>query len=198
MTAQHDKLNEKISAMLASSTAHRVIARRLFLYDFTSVFTDQQDRGFSILNTVCEYFRLPFSAVKVAGSAQTGHSYFSDRDFSPGVSDLDLAIISPTLFQHYCQEIYWATHSYSDLSKFPRKEGVSVAQEFRNYLSAGFFRPDLMPDLQLKTDWFSFFNRLSNKHTDLFHDINAGIYLSEVFFEIKNSSIISAYRKGKS
>ena len=193
-----DRLDEKIGALIASSAPHRSIVRRLFLYDFTSVFTDQQDRGFAILNAVCEHFRIPFSSVKVAGSAQTGHSYFSGRDFAPGVSDLDLAIICPTLFQHYSQEVYEATQAYSDLSRFPRKAGVSVAQDFRNHLSAGWFRPDLMPGLSLKTEWFSFFNRLSTEHTDLFHDINAGINLSEVFFEIKNRSIITAYRRGKS
>lgn len=197
MTEAKGKLDAKIAAMVSASVPYRVISRRLFLYDFTQVFLNDQDKGFSILNAICERFKLPFSVVRVVGSAHTGYSYFSKSDFLPGESDLDIAIISSSLFQHYAQEVYWATHRYSDLSRFPRKEGVSVAQEFRNYLSSGYFRPDLMPDGALKTEWWSFFNRLSNKHIDLFRNINAGIYLSEGFFEMKSAVLVEAYGKAR-
>jgi hypothetical protein len=198
MTEAKIRLDSKIGAMVVPSTPRRFIARRLFLYDFTNAFVGDPDRGFAILNEVSEHFGLPFSAIKVVGSAQTGYSYFSKGDFLPGVSDLDIAIISPTLFQHYSQEAYAITRGYSDLSRFHRRNGISVAQGFRDYLSTGFFRPDLMPASKLKNDWFGFFNKLSNKHTELFHDINAGIYLSEGFFEMKNASIIDAHGRAQS
>ena len=196
MTELQNKLNTKIGAMVASSTSHHVIARRLFLYDFPTVFSNDQERGFNILNAVCEHFKLPFLSVKVVGSAQTGYSYFKGHDFTPGDSDLDLAIINSDLFQYYSEEIYWLTERYSNFSQFKRQQGVSPVQDFRNYLSAGQFRPDMMPEGKLKDDWFTFFNKLSNKHTEVFKSINAGIYLSERFFVMKNSSsIISAYKK---
>jgi hypothetical protein len=195
MAQTKDTLDNKIAAMISTSVAHRVIARRLFLYDFSQVFFAEQDRGFSILNSICERFNVPFSAVQVVGSAHTGYSYFSQADFKPGESDLDVAIVSSNLFQHYSQEVYWLTRRYSDLSRFSRKGGISVAQDFRNYLSSGYFRPDLMPECPLKADWWGFFNRLSNKHIDLFRNINAGIYLSEAFFEMKNASLLEAYGK---
>lgn len=180
--------------MVAASSPHRFIARRLFLYDFAQVFKQHEDRGFQILNEICEKFKLPFSAVRVVGSAQTGYSYSKKRDFIAGKSDLDVAIVSSSLFQDYSQQIYWLTTRYSDETKFRRIDGVSVVQDFRNYLASGQFRPDLMPECSLKTEWFSFFNKLSNKHADLFGNINAGIYLSEGFFELKNSSIVQAYK----
>ena len=183
--------------MVSASAPHRFIARRLFLYDFGCVFEDNQDSGFAILNAICERFKQPFSAIKVVGSAHTGYSYYKTRDFVAGESDLDIAIISTSLFQEYSQAVYWMTHRYTDLSNFPRNKGVSVAQEFRNYLGSGQFRPDWMPNSQLKTDWFGFFNKLSNKHADLFKNINAGIYLSEAFFEMKHASIIEAFKKTK-
>jgi len=197
MTEAKERLDTTIGAMVSKSVPHRTIARRLFLYEFSQVFSTNQDRGFSILNSICERFKLPFSAVKVVGSAHTGYSYFSQKDFVLGESDLDIAIISSSLFQHYAQEVYWLTYRYSDLSKFPRKGGLSVAQDFRNYLSCGHFRPDLMPDCALKTDWWGFFNRLSNEHSELFGNINAGVYLSEVFFEMKTASVVEEYRKAK-
>lgn len=195
MTEAKEKLDAKIGAMVAASRPHRFITRRLFLYDFGYVFADHQDRGFEILNAICERFKLPFSTVKVAGSAHTGYSYFKERDFVPGESDLDVAIISATLFQEYSQAVYWSTHRYSDLTKFRRIEGVGVDKDFRYYLGSGQFRPDLMPEGSLKADWFGFFNKLSNKHVDLFRNINAGIYLSEGFFEVKTETIIEAYKK---
>jgi hypothetical protein len=195
MTDAKQRLDATIDKMVTASTSHRFITRRVFLYDFGYVFTDNQDRGFEILNAISEKFKLPFSAVKVIGSAHTGYTYFKQRDFVPGDSDLDVAIISTTLFQEYSQAVYWSTHRYSDLTKFRRIEGVSVDKDFRYYLGSGQFRPDLMPEGPLKTDWFGFFNKLSNKHVDLFRNINAGIYLSEGFFEIKNAAIVEAYKK---
>lgn len=196
MTDAKQKLDQKIGALIGVSAPHRFIARRLFLYDFASVFANDADRGFLILNRVCEQFKVPFSAIRIVGSAQTGYSYYSERDFVPGTSDLDIAIISSTLFQYYSQEVYWMTQGYSDLSHFPRRSGISVAQDFREYLSEGYFRPDMMPESTLKNEWFGFFNRLSNRHTDLFENINGGIFLSKPFFEMKNASIVKAYRKG--
>jgi hypothetical protein len=197
MTDAKQKLDTKIGAMIATSTPYRTIARRLFLYDFNHVFSDNQDQGFQILNAISEHFKVAFSAIKVVGSAQTGHSYYSERDFVPGESDLDIAIISAGLFQEYSQSVYWITERYRDLSKFKRIDGVSVDQSFRLYLSSGYFRPDYMPEGQLKANWFGFFNRLSNKHANLFRNINAGIYLSEAFLEMKNAAIVEAYRKAR-
>jgi hypothetical protein len=197
MTEAKQKLDSKIATMVEGAEHPRLVARRLFLYDFVEAFATNQDRGFQILNTICEHFKLPFSAVKVVGSAQTGYSYYKERDFVSGQSDLDVAIISATLFQEYSHEIYSLTERYTDLTRFHRKKGISVAQYFRDNLASGLFRPDLMPECKLKADWFSFFNKLSNNYVDLFSNINAGIYLSEAFFECKHLTIIDAYRKGR-
>jgi hypothetical protein len=197
MTEAKQKLDAKIEAMVNVSTPSRSVARRLFLYDPTLLFADDTDRGFAILNEVCEHFKVPFSALRIVGSAQTKYSYYKERDFVPGQSDLDIAIISSSLFQQYSQDIYLLTQGYSDLTQFFRSNGISTARGFRDYLSEGYFRPDLMPSCALKTNWFGFFSRLSNKHTALFSNINAGIFLSEAFFEMKNASIVKAYRKAK-
>jgi hypothetical protein len=197
MTEAKKKLDAKIQTMLSLSPPLRFVARRLFLYDSALVFANDQERGFSILNAVCEHFKVPFSSVRIVGSAQTTYTYYKERDFVPGTSDLDVAIVNSPLFQYYSQEIYWLTRGYSDLTQFPRPNGISTARGFRDYLSEGYFRPDLMPNCAMKTNWFGFFNRLTNNHAGLFSSINAGIYLSEGFFEMKNSSIVEEYRKAK-
>ena len=182
MSLPKSQLDAIIAAMAAESRPARTIARRLFLYEEIRAFAGDRNRGFAVLNDICEHFKVSFSAVRVGGSAHTGYSYFKNRDFTPRVSDLDVAIISPLLFQKYSEYVYSFTKRYSDQSKFPRYDGVSVAQAFRDNLSAGFFRPDQMPDSPLKDGWKTYFNQLSNKHTDVFKNINAGIFLSECFF----------------
>lgn len=196
MTLLKEKLDAKIGAMLSEQVSPRVIARRLVFYDFTPIFSADEDRGFLILNEVSTHFGVPFSAVRVVGSAQFGYSYFKGRDFTPKVSDLDLAIISPTLFQKYIELCYWITERYRNQVKFPRKRGVSTADEFRQNLSEGYFRPDLMPQSEHKDKWFAFFDQLTNKHVDLFDNINAGIFLSDGLLEMRNTNLAAEYRKG--
>ena len=195
MTVQKDRLDGKIGAMLARKESSRFIARRLIFFDFTQIFLGDEDRGFAILNEVAEHFHVPISSVRVVGSGQFGYSYFSQRDFTPKVSDLDLAIVSPLMFQRYSELAYWITDRYQNQVKFPRKGGISAARQFRDNLSAGYLRPDLMPETPMKEQWFKFFNDLSNKYVDLFDGINAGIFMSDGFLEMRNANLITEYGK---
>jgi hypothetical protein len=195
MTILKDRLDAKIGAMLTKGDSPRVIARRLIFYDFTSAFSADEGRGFTILNEVSEHFRVPIASVRVVGSGQFGYSYFKGRDFTPKTSDLDLAIVSSLLFQKYAELSYWITDQYRNQVKFTRKDGVNTVADFREYLSTGYFRPDMMPASEQKEQWFSFFNSLSNKHADLFDNINAGIFLSDGFLEMRNANVTAEYRK---
>jgi hypothetical protein len=189
------QLDTTIKSMLDEKVSSRFIARRLFLYDLSWVFSKDPNRGFAVQNEISEKYAVPFSAVKIVGSAHLGYSYYKKREFIAKESDLDIALVSPQLFQKYSEWVYWTTKRYTDLSKFQRKNGLSVAQNFRDNLSMGYFRPDLMPSSSKKYEWFSFFNQLSTRHTDLFKSINAGIYLSEGFFEMKNSALVVEYER---
>jgi hypothetical protein len=51
-----------------------------------------------------------------------------------------------------------------------------------------------MPNCEQKNDWFKFFNQLGAKHANWFKGINGGIFLSETFFEVKNSSVVDELR----
>lgn len=191
MTSRKQALNATIGNMLAKPTTSRMISRRLFLYEGTQAFDGDRDQGFDVLNAVCEHFRLPFSSIRVAGSAQLGYSFFKGRDFIPQQSDVDIAIISAPLFQQYVEIVTSLTRGYTDLSKFQRIKGISTERQFRNYLSLGYFRPDLMPLCEERAKWYSFFRTLSNKHKHRFKSINAGLFLSEALFEIRNEKTVA-------
>jgi hypothetical protein len=192
-----DALDETIQSMLSKSYAEREVARRLVFYDPARVFKEDTLRGFSIVNEISKYFHVPITSVRIVGSAQFGYSYFSRRDFTARVSDLDIAIVSSELFQKYSEISYWLTERYTNLVKFPppKKEGLDVPAQFREYLSTGYFRPDYMPYCEPREKWFSFFNQISNKHADLFKNINGGVFLSEALLEMRNTNLVKEFQR---
>ncbi len=196
MNNQKKRITDYVTAQLSRSVSHRVISRRLYLYDFSAVFADSPDVGFLILNDIKEHFNIPFSSIKIAGSAQIGHSFHKDKDFTPGESDLDVAIINEQLFKEYFELAHTFTRGYTDNTKFDMRSGNNTFEAFKESLCKGMFRPDLMPNCQKKTDHISFFNRLSNKHLTLFKSISCAIYFSEHFFEFKQQDIIPIIQKG--
>lgn len=188
-------LDAEIKAGLDRGDPDRLTVRRLFSFNSPRVLASYKEAGFQIINAVSEHFQVPFRGIYVAGSVQTGYSYFKDRDFVPKESDLDLAIVDSRLFQKYAEISFAHTNGYDDLTRFPVRNGTNQASSFKDYISRGYFRPDLMPQCPEKQEWFRFFNRLSLRHTNVFEDINCGIYLSELFFETKQTPIIRKYRE---
>jgi hypothetical protein len=184
-----------IKAGIQKAEPNKVIARKLFLSYSTEVFKENEDKEFYIKDNIARQFDIPFSSIEVAGSSKTGLSFFKDKKFEPGKSDLDIAIISLPLFNKFAEISHQLTKGYSDLTVFPIFKGYSTAQQFRNGISNnGFVNPFFMPNCELKSAWLEFFNSLSNNHFDLFKNINGGIYASEYFFECKQEECINKYQ----
>ena len=174
----------------------KIIARKLFLSYSTEVFKENEDKEFYIKDNIASQFDIPFGSIEIAGSSKTGLSFFKDKKFEPGKSDLDIAIISLPLFNKFSETAHQLTKGYSDLTVFPFFKGLSTAQQFRKGISNnGFVNPFFMPNCELKSKWLDFFNSLSNNHFDLFKNINGGIYASEYFFESKQEECINQYKK---
>jgi hypothetical protein len=185
-----------IKNSLKKSESSNIIARKIFLSYSTEVFKENEDKEFYIKDTISRQFEIPFSSIEVAGSSKTGLSFFKDKRFEPGKSDLDIAIISLPLFNKFSETAHQLTNGYSDLTVFPMFRGHSTAQQFRNGIAKnGFVNPFFMPECGLKSKWLEFFNSLSNHHFDLFKNINGGIYASEYFFEFKQEECINQYLK---
>lgn len=142
------------------------------------------DKQFDIYNQISEHFNIPISNINAAGSGQTGYSFYKKTEFKEGESDLDIAIIDLNLFNKYIEIVYKNTNGLRDQSKFKNPHSY---KQYCSYLAKGIFRPDLMPSCKEKSEWFGFFNKLSQKYFELFKDINAGIYASQQFFEFKQA-----------
>jgi hypothetical protein len=189
---------DSIQSGLDAKKKHIEIARKIYLSHPTSAFKDKEEKQFDILNEVRDHFKIPITNIQVVGSSKIGQSLHKKSSFTAKKSDLDLAIIDSNLFVYYTELIYSSTKGFSDLTKFGRNHsGISNFQEYSQYLLKGIFRADLMPSGEVRAEWSTFFGKLSSKHIDLFKSINAGIYLSQLFFEIKQTSTIRNYIKFK-
>lgn len=171
------------------------IARKIYLCYPTKAFINLEEKQYEIIDEICRFFQIDFTCIQIAGSAKTGRSPHKDKDFIPGKSDLDIAIINPQLFIKYMELVFIKTKGYSDLTSLPMKtkRNVPTIKFHKEYLSKGMFFPDAIPYGPERAEWFDFFSKLSDKHQDQFKSINAVIYISESLFVEKQTSAIKKY-----
>jgi hypothetical protein len=181
-----DFYKDIVSRDLKAGLSEKDIVRKLFLTYPTHVFKDNYDTAFEILDEVAWYFSIPITSIQIVGSGKFGFSYFKGTMFEPTESDLDIAIISQDLFTYYSGLTFSVSKGFTDGTVFRYGD----LQEYKRYISLGIFRPDKMPSCDEKQEWRKFFNELSIKHIKYFKNINAGIYLSETFFEHKQFEIV--------
>lgn len=184
---------EAIDAGNTAKSPLNEIARKIFLSYPTAAFSGNEELEFEIMNSISMEFGVPISCVHVAGSAKTGKSFYKGTNFTPGVSDLDAAIIDTRLYTHFFEEIFSATRGYSQRQHFPIKHGKITADEYLAYMQKGICRLDLLPYGPLRVRCEEFFNRLSNKHIAHFSKISGVIYATELFFESKQRTAIKNY-----
>lgn len=144
-----------------------------------------------IRSSIATKFSLEIHNVYVCGSAQFGHSYFKNTAFVPGGSDLDVAIISSTLYARYYDYALEITDGFSDLTKFSNEDKDRFMELIRR---KGMLRPDLGPNGTSKTIWNSYFNQLSGQYRMHFRDISGAIYISERAYVTKQMDCIRAAR----
>lgn len=184
---------ESIEEGLKANRPHNEIVRKIYLTYPTNVLVGNEERQFQILNEISEYFNVPITNIQVVGSSKIGYSFHKRTKFNSLTSDLDIAIIDGNLFQQYTEWVFKNTDGFADRTGFPFLDGKSTYQQYINYVAKGIFRPDLMPTGKKRLNWLKFFGQLSSKNKDLFKSINAGIYLSQTFFEFKQTSNIKEY-----
>jgi predicted nucleotidyltransferase len=127
-------------------------------------------------NEIAMKFKIDIDSVVLVGSAKLGFSPKPGQYFKPfsDASDLDIAIVSPTLFAKIWSEVFQmeAAGEYFDFSKF------------KHYHFKGWIRPDKLPSQQeyaTSRDWWEFFNRLSIDETFMRMKVRAGLYFDEYF-----------------
>ena len=136
---------------------------------------------FNIKAEVADHFGIHHSEVLLVGSGKMGFSIAPSKRYREfhDKSDIDLAIVSPHLFDMVWQKVfdYWSEKS------------LWIEEEqniFKSYLFRGWIRPDKLPpaeQFEFRRDWWEFFLRLTNGEAYGPYQIRAGLYKSWHFFE---------------
>jgi predicted nucleotidyltransferase len=134
---------------------------------------------YRLKETICEKFGIDFNDVLLVGSGKTGFSIKPTRRYGlfGEDSDLDLAVVSSTLFTKIWKEV----HLYKRGGAYwPQKEN------FFKSLSEGWIRPDKLPQSQyfdFSKEWWDFFTALTTSGEYGPYKIRAGLYQSWFFLE---------------
>ena len=147
-----------------------------------------QDDYFGLKHEVGEKFKLHPSEVLVVGSGKLGFSIADHKRYWPfrDESDIDLALISPSLFDR----VWWEAFNYwEERNPWPSEN------DFKNYLFRGWLRPDFFPPsthFQVAHDWFEFFRLLTSSGRFGPYKIAAGLYKSWDYLEAYQQRAVRA------
>lgn len=134
---------------------------------------------FELREVICEKFQIEFSDVLMVGSGKLGFSIKPSRRFGlfNDDSDIDIAIVSTSLFERVWQEAYLYKKSGADWPSSGR---------FFKYLSGGWIRPDKLPPssyFDFTAEWWNFFNELTRSNRFGPYKIRGGLYHSHFFLQ---------------
>lgn len=137
------------------------------------------DKHYRLKEKICDHFNVEFSDVIMVGSGKLGFSIKHKRRFQHfnDDSDIDIAVVSPKLFEIVWNEAYLFKKAGSDWPK---------ANSFFEYLSAGWIRPDKLPInkyFEFTSKWWDFFNTLTASGEFGPYAIRAGLYHSNFFLQ---------------
>lgn len=115
----------------------------------------------------------------MVGSGKLGFSIVNSKRYRPfsDTSDIDVAIISPILFDAIWHNVY--DYSFSG-GYWPEEKA------FKEYLFRGWIRPDKLPPshkFALCKDWWDFFRSITSTGRYGPYKISAGLYRNWHFLE---------------
>ncbi len=156
--------------------------RKYVLHGTPFVFNGRDDDFYEFRKRIANKFSIPFHEIYITGSAKLGYSPFKNKDFDYD-SDIDVAIISPYLFETIMKSISQYQVRFRKARAVVRERELSMYHEFLEYVALGWIRPDKLPiSFQMRTfknDWFDFFQGISNGKSEAGnYKVNAGVFQS--------------------
>lgn len=165
---------------------------RLYFDEPSFSYRQKREIEFAIKMQLSEYFDTSFRSIAIAGSSHLGFSPYKGTDFTPGTSDLDIAIIDAELFQRIWRKVAHASRGFTDNTCFRNFSNAEEASELLRermsrramILSDGL---PLSPEINKDRD---FLNRLGQKYREMFASISVAFYINEYAFSWKQNSAI--------
>ena len=107
-----------------------MIARRIYFLSRTVAFEKEPDRELQVYQDVSKFFVIPFNSIQIVGSAKTGISLINNTPFTAEDSDIDIAVVDPSLFMRYVEIAFAISEGYARHELFPIKEGKPTTRSF--------------------------------------------------------------------
>lgn len=172
------------------------LAKYEFLLDGAQYFEDKLELYLEIKQSICSTLLVDISEIRVCGSAYWGRKFFDSAPFEPGISDLDVAIISPQLFCRCMAEVRDVTRNFRDQTPFPKTErSISSYDKFHDYaFKKGIIRIDNLPNIKTRHEMLKASETISRDFLDHFEKITFLIYDSASSFAVKQAGAAGKFR----
>jgi hypothetical protein len=169
----------------------RDMCRRFLI--FGSCMQLDDERYYGLKAAAAEYFDIHPNEIIVVGSAKLGFSIAPTKRYRAfgETSDIDVAIVSPQLFDRVWHEVF----GYLDSAR-----SWEARRDFANYFVRGWIRPDKLPpgeNFLFTQEWFDFFRGLSNSREFGDIKISGALYRDWIFLEKYQESCILKCREAE-
>ena len=161
--------------------------RKWVLHGTPHVFQEREEELYDFRKRIAEGLHVSFHEVFITGSAKLGFSPHKGTEFSYD-SDIDIAIISPALFESIMKHIYKFQVDLRRSRRAIDERELAMYHDFLEYTAIGWIRPDKLPLSfkinELKNGWFDFFNDLSHGKSEVGnYKVTAGIFKGYYYLE---------------
>lgn len=158
------------------------LCRRHVLHGTPFVFRNDEEGYYRFRKRIAEKFSISFHEVYITGSAKLGFSMFGSKAFDFD-SDIDVALVAPTLFDRIMTEIEAYQTSLREARRSVTERELEMYHQFLEYTAIGWIRPDKLPLSfnvgVLKSDWFDFFRSISSGRSEVGnYSVSAGVFRS--------------------
>lgn len=168
-------------------------SRQEFLVDNAAYFADKKELYLQIKDEISVELGIPLSMIRICGSAYWGQSFTTSEAFTPGDSDLDVALVSADLYVQCLSEVRQITFNFSNLTSFNGSQETPLT--FQEYAyKKGIIRVDMMPRTRTKMRLDNTSRTVSRNHSRHFSKITFSIYDTESSFAVKQISSVSKFR----
>lgn len=144
---------------------------------FADPYVLEPNQYLDLRNEISDKFSIHPTEIFMVGSGKLGFSIAPDKRYRAfgDESDIDIAIVSNTLFLKYWKAAY--------LNQKNPGNAWETAWDFKKYLFKGWIRPDMFPNCEEANEWWEFFRILTSSGKYGKYHIKAGLYKNWFFFE---------------
>lgn len=166
------------------------LTRRIFLEEPSRSDKPKRDSEYRIKSDLARVFMVEYHDIFFCGSAHLGISPVKGSTFTPGISDLDIAIISPVAFSAAFEDLASSSRSFTNETAFVGRSSREIQLIKQRLWKRGSIHLDDLPPSPWSRSKLKELRNLSEQHRSQFSSISAAFYLSDYFYCWKQKSAI--------